>query len=153
MIVYRLSKYFFADDLSGRGAEQYGGRWNSKGFPVIYTAENRSLCTAEIAVHIPLGILPVDYSLVSIDIPDQIKILTFENSILPKNWKDIPPNVSSQIFGNAFLKKSEYLVMKVPSVIVQGEYNFLINPKHKDVNKISIKKIEPFSFDERLFMK
>ena len=58
MIVFRLCKSMFKDDLSGRGAEIAGGRWNNRGRPMLYTAENRALCTAEIAVHTPLGIVP-----------------------------------------------------------------------------------------------
>jgi RES domain-containing protein len=153
MMVFRLSKTHFANDLSGSGAEQFGGRWNSKGFPMIYASENRSLCVAEIAVHMPLGFLPVDFSMISIEIPSSIKILEIEKRELPKNWNSIPFSVASQYFGDVFLKEKKYCIMKVPSVIVPGEFNYLINPLHPSTNKINIKKIEPFSFDERLFNK
>ena len=61
MIVYRLCKSIYKKDLSGKGAEIAGGRWNSKGYAILYTSESRSLCTAEIAVHTPLGNVPADY--------------------------------------------------------------------------------------------
>ena len=70
MIVYRLTKAKYSHDRSGKGAEKTGGRWNSKGIPVVYTSESRALCTSEIAVHTPLGILPHDYMLITIEIPD-----------------------------------------------------------------------------------
>ncbi len=70
MIVYRLSKSKYSADLSGKGAEKAGGRWNSKGVAMVYTSASRALCTAEVSVHVPLGIVPVDYELVSIEIPD-----------------------------------------------------------------------------------
>ena len=70
MIVFRLSKSRFSKDLSGRGAELAGGRWNSKGLPMLYTSSSRALCTAEIAVHSPLGIVPMDYEIIEIEIPD-----------------------------------------------------------------------------------
>ena len=64
MKVYRLSKAQFANDLSGKGAELAGGRLNSKGLPMLYTSSSRALCTAEIAVHTPLGIVPTDYVII-----------------------------------------------------------------------------------------
>jgi hypothetical protein len=58
-----------AYDLSGKGAALTGGRWNSKGTPLLYTCQARALCTAEVAVHLPLGRMPRDYVLVSVEIP------------------------------------------------------------------------------------
>jgi len=52
MITFRLCKSIYSHDLLGKGAEQCGGRWNSKGTPMLYTCESRALCTTEIAVHI-----------------------------------------------------------------------------------------------------
>ena len=65
MIVFRLSKNIYANDLTGKGAEIYGGRWNSVGTPMIYTAESRALCAVEIAVNTPLSNIPTDYSIIS----------------------------------------------------------------------------------------
>jgi len=44
-------------------------------------------------------------------------------------------------------------VLKVPSSVVDGDHNFLLNPNHKDFGKVSVINIEPFTFDERLFVK
>ena len=74
MIVYRLSREKYKDRLSGYGASLYGQRWNSKGIEVIYTAQSRALANSEVAVHISLGILPKDYHMVEIDIPNSIGI-------------------------------------------------------------------------------
>jgi RES domain-containing protein len=152
MIVFRLAKTKFCKDLSGKGAETAGGRWNSKGVAIVYTGMSRALCTTEIAVHTPLGNIPVDYSLVSIDVPET-SILKLENSKLPKDWKSFPHPHSTQMLGDKFIAENKYLIMKVSSVIVQGEFNYLINPIHKDFKKIKIVKIEDFVFDERLFVK
>lgn len=148
MIVYRLSKEKFAKDLSGKGAEMVGGRWNSKGNPMLYTSHSIALCVTEIAVHVPLGILPKDYQLVQIEIPEEDFL---EIKRLPKDWQSYPHSNSTQMIGDKFLKEKKFLVMKVPSATVQGEFNYLINPWHKDFNKIKIHKIENFNFDERLF--
>lgn len=151
MIVFRLAQSRYADDLSGRGAELGGGRWNSKGTAIVYTCESRALCTTEIAVHTPLGNIPVDYKLITIEIPGKIKVYELKNTELPVDWKSIPPAVSTQLIGNKFVKEGKYLVMRVPSVVVPGDYNYLINPRHPEIKKIKIIKTEDFSFDERLF--
>lgn len=153
MIVFRLSKARYAADVSGKGAEIAGGRWNSKGTAIVYTSESRALCTTEIAVHTPLGILPLDYVLVVITIPNSITIKELKESELPADWNSLPHSHSTQKIGDAFINEVKYAVLKVPSVVVQGEYNYLINPQHKDSKKISIHSTETFSFDERLFIK
>ena len=153
MIVFRLSKSKFANDLSGKGAERSGGRWNSKGTALLYTSASRALCTTEIAVHTPLGNLPLDYKLISIDIPDEIQIQELAAADLPADWKSIPHAHSTQQAGDRFVSEGIFAVLKVPSVVVQDEFNYLINPVHKDSRKIIITAIESFNFDERLFTK
>jgi RES domain-containing protein len=150
MIVYRLSKGQYAQDLSGKGAELVGGRWNSRGNAMLYTSQSIALCVTEIAVHVPLGILPKDYQLIHIEIPDEDLL---EMKRLPKDWQSFPHSNSTQMIGDKFLKEHKHLVFKVPSAAVQGEFNFLINPRHKNFNQIKIVKIEDFNFDERLFRK
>lgn len=98
MIVFRLAKTEFAEDLSGKGAELSGGRWNHKGVPLLYTSESRALCVAEVAVHIPLGIVPKDYTLVSIEIPDSIKIHEIKKESLEKSWNVFPYKHSTKEF-------------------------------------------------------
>ena len=153
MIVFRLSKSKFANDLSGKGAEKSGGRWNSKGTAIVYTSESRALCTTEIAVHTPLGNLPLDYKIISIEIPDDILIQELTTADLPDDWKSIPHVHATQEIGDRFVAEGIFPVLKVPSVVVQDEFNYLINPTHADSRKIVIKAIDPFNFDERLFIK
>ena len=150
MIVYRLSKGQYANDLSGKGAELVGGRWNSRGNAMLYTSQSIALCVTEIAVHVPLGILPKDYQLIHIEIPDEDLL---EMKRLPKDWQSFPHSNSTQMIGDKFLKEHKHLVFKVPSAAVQGEFNYLVNPRHKNFNQIKIVKMEDFNFDERLFRK
>jgi RES domain-containing protein len=151
MIIYRLSHRKFKHDLSGKGAEIAGGRWNSKGVPMLYTADSRALCTAEIAVHTPLGIVPKDYFLITIEIPAHTKVLEVKE--LPENWKAFPHLHQTQEIGDAFIRDGKYLVMKAPSAVVQGDFNYLINPNHRMAHQVKIIQTEPYSFDERLFRK
>ena len=153
MIVYRLSKSKFARDLSGKGAELAGGRWNSRGVAVVYTSESRALCVAEIAVHTALGDVPGDYTLTTIEIPNTLEIFEIPVKNLPANWKSLPHSGKTQELGDVWIKENKFPVVKVPSAVVQGDFNYLINPHHPDFNKIRIVKTERFSFDERLFIK
>jgi RES domain-containing protein len=42
-------------------------------------------------------------------------------------------------------------VLKVPSVVVKDEFNYIINPLHPKSREIKIAEQKPFSFDARLF--
>lgn len=151
MRVYRLSKSKFSRDLTGKGAELAGGQWNSKGKALLYTSQSRALCTSEIAVHTPLGNIPTDYELVEISIPDGVMLKEIEIKDLPDDWKSIPHAHSTQEIGNQFILDNEFLIFKVPSVIVPGDFNFLINPAHQKFTEVEITSIDPFEFDARLF--
>ena len=153
MIVYRLAKSKYSRDLSGRGAEKTGGRWNSKSIAMVYTSESRALCTAEIAVHIPLGIMPKDFELISVEISDSIKIFELSMNELPKDWNSIPHSGKTQELGDKFVRENKHAVMKVPSAVVPGDYNYLINSNHEDAKKVKIIKIESFVFDQRMFLR
>ena len=151
MFVYRLSREEYKNELSGYGASLNGQRWNSKGTEVVYTAQNRALANSEVAVHISLGILPKDYHMVEIEIPSSVKIYEIQKSDLPSGWNSIPSQPVSQIVGDKFVKESKFAVLKVPSAVVKGEFNFILNPKHKDFKNIKITNTEPFPFDPRYF--
>ena len=145
MIVFRLAKAKYSHDLRGR--------WNSKGISMVYVSESRSLCAVEIAVHTPLGLLPADYEIITIEISDSIKIKTLAINKLPSDWKSIPHSGSTQISGDEFIRQNKTAILKVPSAVVQGDFNYLLNPKHSDFKKVKIRKTEPFGFDDRLFLK
>ena len=151
MEVFRLVREKYAIPLSGKGAALKGARWNSTGIELIYTANNRSLAMAEVAVHLTLATLPEDYVIITIKIPDNLVLKKVSVSQLPKNWKDFPHPSSTQSLGDNFFNENKYLAMMIPSVITKGDFNILINPKHKDFKKIKVTKIEPFPFDKRIF--
>ncbi len=151
MIVYRLSKEQYAEDLSGLGARLSGGRWNSPGVALVYTSESRALCTAEIAVHTGLGLLPTDYRLVTIFFPDQALQSEIDPLKLPHDWRSFPYPPFTRIIGDEFVKENSYLILKVPSAVVPGDFNYLINPAHAEISQVRIVKTEPFGFDKRLF--
>ncbi len=151
MRVFRLARKKYKIELSGKGAARSGNRWNSKGTEIIYCAESRSLSMAEVAVHLTLATLPSDYEMLEIDIPTEVSKSTLKNASLPKGWEKFPHVVETQNVGDDFVWKSKTCVLKVPSAVVPGDFNYLINPNHPDFKKIKIVSKEDFPFDERLF--
>lgn len=151
MQVFRLARERFAHSLSGKGAAIKGARWNSPGVELIYTAGNRSLAMAEVAVHLTLATLPIDYRMIEIHIPDTLRIKKINESDLPADWNEFPHPSSTQKFGDDFVFENKYCALMIPSVVTKGDYNVLINPNHLDFDKIKIKSIEKFPFDKRIF--
>lgn len=151
MLVFRLVKQQYSKVLSGKGAAIFGERWNSKGMELIYTAENRSLAMAEVAVHFSLATMPSSYNMLCIFIPDNLTIKEIKTIELPDDWNTFPHAKSTQNIGDNFILENKFVTLKVPSVVTKGDFNILINPHHKDFKKIKIKSSEPFLFDRRIF--
>lgn len=151
MEVYRLSREKFSGLLSGKGAAMKGARWNSAGTELIYTAANRSLAMAEVAVHFSLATLPIDYVMITIFIPDDISLKKININDLPNDWNIFPHQFSTQIVGDQFISENKYCVLQVPSAVTQGDYNLLINPYHAEFSDIKILSMVKFPFDKRIF--
>jgi RES domain-containing protein len=151
MNVFRLIRKKYSNSLDGKGAAKYGNRWNSKGTEIIYTADNRALAMAEIAVHLTFATLPKDFLMMEIDIPEELKIKKLELKELNECWKKHPPDKSTQKIGDDFIDCADETILKVPSAIVQGDFNYLINPRHLDFEQIKITDSRGFPFDQRLF--
>lgn len=150
MIVYRLTKSAYALDLSGKGAELAGGRWNNKGTALLYTSSSRALCLAETMVHISTDALLIDFHMISIDVPaDNLFFISREQ--LPPDWRNIPAPPSTRQIGDQFCQANQHFVLQLPSVIIPEEYNYLINPNHPESHQMKVIHAEPFTFDTRFF--
>jgi RES domain-containing protein len=151
MEAYRLSREKFAGTLSGKGSAIKGARWNSVGVEIIYTAANRSLAMAEIAVHFTLATLPEDYVMTTIFIPDDISLQKLSTGDLPADWNIFPHTPSTQQIGDRFIADNKYCVLQIPSVVTEGDHNLLINPNHENFKRIKIIATSTFPFDKRIF--
>ena len=150
MIVYRLAIEQYCDDLSGTGSKLFGGRWNHVGTPVVYTTENISLSVLEILVRTGKTMVPLNYMLISIEIPDSITPTLITKSKLKKDWKEDIDN--TQFIGTEFARNNQSVILKVPSAVVDEEHNYILNPAHPDMKKVKIKQLMPFRFDKRFFL-
>lgn len=149
MRLYRLCQSAFAQDLSGEGARLFGGRWNHRLTPCLYTSGSRSLALLEYSVNIISTFMPNDLCMVSIVVPN-FKILQLSISELPQDWSNSPAPNSTKDMGTSILHLKKHCVIAVPSAILSTEYNYLLNPLHRDYQKIKIESIEIFSFDKRI---
>ena len=151
--MYRISGQRFANDLSGTGARLNGGRWNSVGLSLLYAASYRSLALLEILVHTTNNYVPDDLRLITIEIPDTILIKEILHEEISDELNRKKAQAQFQTIGDKWIKSQTSLILKVPSVIIPEEFNYLINPLHKDFHKVKIKETKLFRFDERLVLK
>lgn len=133
--------------FSGIGAKKEGGRWNSPGVAVVYTAESLSLATLEIVVHLRSVKKLKQYKCVSISFDFSCII---DLSTPPAGWDQRPPGAASQSIGDDWINNNISAVLKVPSVIIPGEAVYIINPYHPDFTKMSIGPALDFPYDSRL---
>ena len=134
--------------FSGKGAADNGGRWNSRGVPVVYTSCTKALAALESLVHLNP---PVHFKYVAVRIKfDDALVEIFPTKSLPADWQTEPPPPSTKAIGDAWVRLARSAVLALPSVIMSGEPNYLLNPAHPDFKRISIGKPELFAFDPRL---
>ena len=149
MFIYRLSLTEYAGELTGEGSRLFGGRWNKAGTRCLYTAESRALSVLESLVNDTISTTPKKLSIITLKAPDENHLI-IKPAQLPENWNKAEVSEHTQSFGSALLDKAGYLIIRVPSVVIPQEYNYIINPVHPDMKKVSIIDVSDFSFDTRL---
>lgn len=152
MIVYRIGRTKYANDLTGEGARLNGGRWNYKLTACLYTSESRALAVLEYTVNVNIDDIPRDLSITELEIPEH-SLLELTRAELPGNWRETPVPSSTKDFGTELLKKAGFSALKIPSAIIPNEYNYLLNPLHKSHFQVSIISIEDFIYDVRIKMR
>lgn len=148
MHVYRISAKKYSTDLTGLGAALYGGRWNKKGTPVLYTGASKEIALLEMIVHLPPMILP-KVDMITLEIPDDsITIIKIKN--LPKNWSYYPaPSILSEI-REKWIREEKTIALKVPSSIISSAHNLILNCKHPDFSQVKLLDVSHFNIDTRL---
>jgi RES domain-containing protein len=148
MLVYRITGKKHAGDLTGKGAALFGGRWNKKGSPVLYTGENKEIALLETIVHTPSLLIP-ELDILTLEIPDD-SVTAIEITQLPKNWKVYPaPTILSEI-GEKWIEEGKTIALRVPSCIIHSSHNYILNCKHPDYSKVRLIERKNFEFDSRL---
>jgi len=147
MIVYRITLAIHADKLVASGNP---AKWNSKDVRVIYTSPSRSLACLENIVHrnsLGHGTL---FRTILVEIPDNLIIDRINRKDLQPGWYEFQNTPVTQKLGNSWVANGSAAVLRVPSVIIPEEFNYTLNPAHKDFVKIKYLRNEAFEFDGRL---
>ncbi len=149
MEVFRIVRAKFANKLVASGV---ANRWNFNKQYVLYTSSSRSLSTLELVAH-RASIAPTfTYKMMVIKINDLGKICTtLSAEELPKNWRTIEAYPVLQKIGGQWYDELTSLILKVPSVIIPKEFNYIINTAHPDFDKkVKLADVEEYFWDDRL---
>ena len=150
LTAWRLTDEEFADDaFGGEGARRSGGRWNSPGHWVVYTAATASLAVLEFMANVEDREQLAFVVLASCTF-DESLITHVNIDELPANWSDPEPPPELKMIGDEWIHSERSAVLSVPSVIIEHERNYLLNPAHDDFRKIKLSPPKPFRFDFRL---
>ena len=152
MLVYRIGRTKFADDITGEGARLHGGRWNHKLVPCIYTSESRALALLEYTANVNIDDIPRALSVSIFEIAESL-VLELPAHLLPGDWRFSPTPSSTKEFGSSLLSSGRHLIIKIPSVIIMEEYNYLVNPKYADRSHFKLLEIKDLIYDVRLKLK
>ena len=147
--LWRLVRPDFAPGLDGRGAERYGGRWNSPGLPAIYCASHLSLAVLEYFVHLSPELRRRD------SLPRMTAVeLHLEGGSVESVAEDDLSRLADLAWcrarGDDWLKRGEALALAVPSVVVPREQNVILNPRHGDFGRVSVVGVARYRFDPRM---
>jgi len=150
LAAWRITSAKYAETaFSGEGAKEYGGRFNSVGTPVVYTSESISLATLELLAKAGRRrrlsdrvVLPVAF--------EESQVIAYEEKDLPEGWAARPYGPASQQIGDQWIESEASVVLRVPSVVVPAECNYLINPGHPEFGELEIGKPRPLRPDPRL---
>jgi len=153
LTIWRIVKEKHAKTaFTGEGARLFGGRWNSPGTSMVYTAQTQSLAILEMLVHLDSLDLLKKYILFRVEI-EEAWIASVDLTLLPRNWRADPVPASVQAVGDRWAASRDSIALSVPSALVPDERNFLLNPAHPDFSKLRIGKPMKFQFNPRLSKK
>jgi len=141
---------YAADAAKGEGARLYGGRWNSRGVPMVYASTSLALAAVETFVNLEPNLQPKDLISIEGNIPDGLEISRVDLKALPANWHETRDE-SLRRFGDDWIRAGQTAALLVPSAAIRGEWNVLLNPAHGDFSKIRFRKPQPFEFNVRMF--
>ncbi len=144
MYVYRICGRKHAAALDGEGAKKFGGRWNSRNYPALYTSMHLSLAALETLVHVDFDNLPTELVWLKIEIPDDSSIEIFSG---------YSESVDAAVIGDDWLQKKRTLALVVPSAVIPIEQNVILNPVHIEMTGVRVLETHEFQFDERFFVR
>lgn len=139
-----------AQMLSGEGALLHGGRWNSPGTRVVYLAQSLSLAAFELLVHLQRSQALRHFRVLRVELPED-GVFDVDPTELPADWNAVTGSAGTRELGDAWVASLASVALRVPSIVIPGEYNYLLNPAHEDFAQVVYGEIQGFMYDPRIF--
>jgi RES domain-containing protein len=149
MKVYRIERRKYAEQWPPVGALYGQGRWNARGFWIVYCSTSVALAKLETLAN--SAQLPIDRVLLEITIAAEAPIYHVTAEELPQDWMRVPYSTHLHEFTERLLKDNQYIGLQVPSRQSPTEYNVLLYPPHPNFQAlVQVKKRSDVDFDRRL---
>lgn len=142
--LWRLYRRAHGPGLDGVGGLYASGRWHKLGTRVVYFGASAGITVLERLAHTDAAALPSDLILTRFEGDVSVE------EVLTGEADDLHDLGQTQARGEAFFKGNAACVLRVRSVIVPEEYNFVMNPLHADASLIKEVEHREFTFDGRL---
>ena len=150
--VWRLVTARYAESaFSGDGARLYGGRWNRKGVPVVYTSDSQALAMLEMLVQDDP--LRARYVMIPATIPEEVADRAGDGRHPARPLARPGESRRLRTLGTAWARRLSSAVLAVPSAVIPDERNYLLNPQHEAFSAIEIGEPREFVTDLRLLRK
>ncbi len=140
---------FRSTAFTGAGGLYAASRWNHLGAPMVYCATSRALAALEYFVNLEPNDAPDDLLMGEGSIPDAL-VETLRLDLLARNWRSLNHQACREI-GTEWAQSNRTVALRVPSAVVDGDWNVLLNPRHLNFAQIEIATPKPFRYDERMF--
>ncbi len=139
-----------AGSFTGEGARRFGGRWNSRGVPMVYASSSLALAAIELFVHLEPAQAPADLVSIAATLPEGEPARTITPDELPPDWLADPAG-KLRALGDEWMASLSSLALLVPSAPIPHERNVLVNPLHPRMTEVRINPPQPFIFGARIF--
>lgn len=147
---WRVVHRKYADAVfSSEGARRFGGRWNSPGTPMVYTADSLALAMLEVMVHVPSYRQLYRRIACAITFSAE-EVQRVARDALPNQWFLPETSMQTQQYGDQWVEAGNALVLQVPSVVVPHACNYIFNPLHTAWSKVHFHEPENLYVDPRL---
>jgi RES domain-containing protein len=141
MDLWRLYRALHGPGLDGAGGVRAAGRWHRLGRRVVYFGASPAIVVLEKLAHVDPEVLPADLLLGRFAGDPSIE--------LPAEPLQVSDLAACRVLGERFLAAGRACALRVPSVVLPEESNYLVNALHPDLSKIRLLSERTF-FDERL---
>ena len=124
-----------------------GGRWNRPGTAVAYASPTKALAILEYLANVDASAAPSNLVIAVADFDEDM----IDRTLPPIGWNAIGSN-TAKAHGELWIAERRSAVLAVPSVVVPGDENYVINPHHADFSRLRIHPdVEAYEIDSRFF--